>query len=78
MLPSFDAIDRNVTEARLTWLQAALRDEQLRLMGAGDILLLHTDGLSDHRRGEEEYAPHGSRRRFERSSVWTHAASMTL
>ena len=28
-----------------------------QIMGAGDILLLHTDGLTDHRRGDEEYAP---------------------
>ena len=26
-------------------------------MGAGDILLLHTDGLTDHRRAEEAYFP---------------------
>jgi serine phosphatase RsbU (regulator of sigma subunit) len=27
------------------------------LMGQGDILLLHTDGLSDHTRGDERYVP---------------------
>jgi serine phosphatase RsbU (regulator of sigma subunit) len=26
-------------------------------MGEGDILLLHTDGLSEHHRGAEEYFP---------------------
>ena len=27
------------------------------LMGEGDILLLHTDGLGEHARGDEEYFP---------------------
>ena len=27
------------------------------LMGAGDILLLHTDGFSDHRDGDVNYVP---------------------
>jgi serine phosphatase RsbU (regulator of sigma subunit) len=27
------------------------------LIGAGDILLLHTDGLAEHRHGEQEYFP---------------------
>ena len=27
------------------------------LRGTGDILLLYTDGLADHRRGEEDYFP---------------------
>jgi serine phosphatase RsbU (regulator of sigma subunit) len=26
-------------------------------MGAGDILLLHTDGLAEHRYGEQDYFP---------------------
>jgi serine phosphatase RsbU (regulator of sigma subunit) len=26
-------------------------------MGAGDILLLHTDGLAEHRHGEQDYFP---------------------
>jgi serine phosphatase RsbU (regulator of sigma subunit) len=28
-----------------------------RIMGAGDILLLPTDGLTEHRRGEQHYSP---------------------
>jgi serine phosphatase RsbU (regulator of sigma subunit) len=30
---------------------------------AGDILLLQTDGLADHRRGDEEYSPSALERR---------------
>src|SRR6185503_1223077 len=57
MLPSFDAIDRNVTEASSLGFKQHYEMNKWRIMGAGDILLLHTDGFTDHRRGEEEYAP---------------------
>jgi len=57
MLPSFDAIDRNVTEVSSLGFKQHYEMNKWRLMGAGDILLLHTDGLTDHRRGDEEYAP---------------------
>jgi len=57
MLPSFDAIDRNVTEASSLGFKQHYEMNEWRIMGAGDILLLHTDGLSEHRRGDEEYVP---------------------
>jgi len=58
MLPSFDAIDRNVTEASSLGFKQHYEMNEWRIMGAGDILLLHTDGLSEHRRGsDEQYAP---------------------
>ena len=57
MLPSFDAIDRNVTEVSSLGFKQHYEMNKWRIMGAGDILLLHTDGLTDHRRGDEEYAP---------------------
>jgi serine phosphatase RsbU (regulator of sigma subunit) len=57
MLPSFDAIDRNVTEVSSLGFKQHYEMNKWRLMGAGDILLLHTDGLTDHRRSDEEYAP---------------------
>ena len=58
MLPSFDAIDRNVTEASSLGFKEHYEMNKWRLMGAGDILLLHTDGLTEHRRGsDEEYVP---------------------
>ena len=56
MLPSFDAIDRNVTEASSLGFKQDYEMNTWRIMGAGDILLLHTDGLTEHRRGDEEYA----------------------
>jgi serine phosphatase RsbU (regulator of sigma subunit) len=57
MLPSFDAIDRNVTEASSLGFKEHYEMNKWQLMGGGDILLLHTDGLTEHRRGDEEYAP---------------------
>ena len=57
MLPSFDAIDRNVTEASTFGFKQHYEMNEWRIMGAGDILLLHTDGLTEHRRGDDAYAP---------------------
>jgi serine phosphatase RsbU (regulator of sigma subunit) len=56
MLPSWDVIDRNQTQSALGFKDHYEMNKWL-LMGAGDILLLHTDGLSDHRRAEEAYFP---------------------
>lgn len=55
MLPSFDAIDRNATEPPSLGFKQGYEMNEWWIMGAGDILLLPTDGLTDHRRGEEEY-----------------------
>jgi serine phosphatase RsbU (regulator of sigma subunit) len=57
MLPSFDAIDRNATEPTSLGFKQGYEMNEWWIMGAGDILLLPTDGLTDHRRGEEHYAP---------------------
>jgi len=57
MLPSFDAIDRNVTEASSLGFKEHYEMNKWQIMGAGDILLLYTDGLTEHRRGDEDYAP---------------------
>ncbi|MGE0444337.1 MAG: PP2C family protein-serine/threonine phosphatase [Vicinamibacterales bacterium] len=56
MMPSLDAIDRSTHEAPLGFKQTYQLNEW-QLMGAGDILLIHTDGLSDHRRGDDAYFP---------------------
>jgi serine phosphatase RsbU (regulator of sigma subunit) len=57
MLPSFDAIDRNVTEAGSLGFKEHYEMNEWRIMGAGDILLLPTDGLTEHRRDEQLYVP---------------------
>jgi serine phosphatase RsbU (regulator of sigma subunit) len=56
MLPSWDVIDRNTTTSDLGFKDHYQENKWL-LMGAGDILLLHTDGLTDHFRGEDAYFP---------------------
>jgi serine phosphatase RsbU (regulator of sigma subunit) len=55
-LPSQDDIDRSTTTSVLGYKQK-YRVNTWTLMGSGDILLLYTDGLSEHIRGEEEYYP---------------------
>jgi serine phosphatase RsbU (regulator of sigma subunit) len=55
-LPSHDDIDRNATPSVLGF-KKRYRVNALTLMGAGDIMLLYTDGLSDHCRGQELYFP---------------------
>jgi serine phosphatase RsbU (regulator of sigma subunit) len=55
-LPSKDVIDRSTTNSLLGFKER-YRLNQWTLMGAGDILLLYTDGLLDHARGDESYFP---------------------
>ncbi len=61
MVPSFDAIDRNVTEVSSLGFKEHYEMNEWRIMGAGDILLLPTDGLTEHRRekqrDEQLYVP---------------------
>jgi len=56
MLPSLDVIDRGTTESILGFKDRYEVNEWV-LMGAGDILLLHTDGLAEHVRDDESYVP---------------------
>jgi serine phosphatase RsbU (regulator of sigma subunit) len=56
MLPSWDVIDRSTTKSDLGFKHHYEMNQWL-LMGAGDILLLHTDGLSEHQRGDTPYFP---------------------
>ena len=56
IMPSLDVIDRNRTQSAFGFKQHYQMNEWL-LMGEGDILILPTDGLMDHRRGEESYFP---------------------
>ncbi len=54
--PSLDAIDRNTTKSVLGFKDHYKLNEWV-LMGAGDILLLYTDGLGEHSDGRELYVP---------------------
>jgi serine phosphatase RsbU (regulator of sigma subunit) len=56
MLPSLDGIDRNRTSSVLGFKPHYQMNEWV-LMGQGDILLLLTDGLAEHRRDGEDYVP---------------------
>ena len=56
MMPSWDVIDRSTTTSTLGFKDHYEMNKWL-LMGEGDILLLHTDGLAEHVRGDEEYFP---------------------
>jgi serine phosphatase RsbU (regulator of sigma subunit) len=58
MMPSFDAIDRNATELSTLGFKDHYEMNEWWIMGAGDILLLHTDGVAEHARGGEMYFPH--------------------
>jgi len=55
-LPSYNVIDRKATKSILGFKDEYVLNEWA-LMGSGDILLLYTDGLLEHTRGEEEYFP---------------------
>lgn len=57
MQPSLDAIDRRKTPASRLGFKDEYEVNEWQLMGAGDILLLHTDGLVEHARGDEPYFP---------------------
>ena len=58
-LPSNDVIDRRMTDSTLGFKERYQLNEWT-LMGIGDILLLYTDGLLEHTRGNEGYfAPQG-------------------
>jgi serine phosphatase RsbU (regulator of sigma subunit) len=56
MLPSFNVIDRNTTSSVLGFKERYEMNEW-RLMGHGDVLLMHTDGLADHRGPAGDFFP---------------------
>ena len=56
MLPSFHVIDRQRTTSVLGFKEHYQMNEWV-IMGEGDILLLHTDGLGEHSRNDESYFP---------------------
>jgi serine phosphatase RsbU (regulator of sigma subunit) len=56
MVPSRHVIDRNRTTSVLGFKEG-YKMNQWVLMGQGDILLLHTDGLVEHRNAHGRYCP---------------------
>ena len=56
MLPSFNVIDRNTTQSVLGFKERYEINEWT-LMGRGDILLIHSDGLAEHYGPGGAYAP---------------------
>jgi serine phosphatase RsbU (regulator of sigma subunit) len=56
IMPSLGEIDRSTMPSSLGFKDQYQLNEW-SLMGVGDILLLQTDGLVEHRRGEEAYFP---------------------
>lgn len=56
MLPSLEVTDRHRTESLLGF-KARYEMNEWVLMGEGDILLLHTDGLTEHSHAGDEYFP---------------------
>lgn len=57
-LPSQDDIDRGAAQGEsVLGYKEKYEVNEWRLMGAGDILLLYTDGLSEHMRDDEDYFP---------------------
>src|SRR5439155_17175388 len=57
MLPSLHVTDRNRTTSSILGFKDDYKMNQWVLMGEGDILLLHTDGLVEHRSGDDDYCP---------------------
>ncbi|MEQ1574927.1 MAG: PP2C family protein-serine/threonine phosphatase [Vicinamibacterales bacterium] len=56
MVPSLDVIDHHLASSPFGFKDHYEMNEWV-LMGEGDILLLHTDGLSEHSRNGEDYFP---------------------
>jgi serine phosphatase RsbU (regulator of sigma subunit) len=55
--PLLSAIDREMLPASALGFKGKYETNEWQLMGRGDILLMHTDGLIDHARGDEPYFP---------------------
>jgi serine phosphatase RsbU (regulator of sigma subunit) len=55
-IPSEHDIDRGKTES-VVGFKGHYEINEWELMGTGDIMLLHTDGLTDHSRDDEPYFP---------------------
>jgi len=70
MIPSFEDIDRNAHHTVLGFKEGYEVNE-LTLMSTGDILILYTDGLSDHERESESYFPQRLEKLLRRTKTCT-------
>ena len=57
VMPSLDGIDRHHTTRSLLGFKDHYQMNEWLLMGAGDILVMYTDGLAEHSRGDAGYFP---------------------
>jgi serine phosphatase RsbU (regulator of sigma subunit) len=57
MMPSLDVVDRNAAPGHPLGFKDRYEMNHWQLMGAGDILVLHTDGLSEHGSDDAPYFP---------------------
>ena len=71
MLPSLEVTDRHRTESLLGF-KARYEMNEWMLMGEGDILLLHTDGLTEHSAGGRYLRSHHGGRPGVRRTVRRH------
>ena len=56
MFPSEEDIDKKRNFSQIGYKKKYTINE-INLMGSGDIILLHTDGLSEHHKDDDEYFP---------------------
>ena len=57
MFPSQHVVDQHKTKRSVLGFKDRYEVNEWTLMGSGDILLLHSDGLLEHARGNESYFP---------------------
>ena len=57
LMPSLDVVDRAAAPGHPLGFKDRYQMNLWQLMGAGDILLLHTDGVSEHRSMDAPYFP---------------------
>ena len=76
MLPSFNVIDRNTTPSLLGFKERYEMNEWT-LMGRGDILLMHTDGLTEHEGPNGRYFPARSEQKLREVKHLARARSTT-
>jgi serine phosphatase RsbU (regulator of sigma subunit) len=57
VMPSLDALDRSTAATHAIGFKDRYQVNERWLMGAGDVMLLFTDGLAEHQRHGDAYFP---------------------